>query len=73
MAVHVSSYAFSNVGRMYARQNVPSVYGKHQAAANVDAEEVGQARDSVTLSSQAPRPLTADFLEHSLCDLWWTE
>lgn len=66
MAVQVGNYAFTNVGRMYARQNVPSVYNRQQTAGKAAAEESVQTVDSVTLSAQAPRPLTGDFLEQAM-------
>lgn len=66
MAVQVGNYAFTNVGRMYARQNVPSVYNRQQTAGKAAAEESVQSMDQVTLSAQAPRPLTGDFLEQAM-------
>lgn len=66
MSVQVGNYAFTNVGRMYARQNVPSVYNRQQSAGKAASEEPVQSMDSVTLSAQAPRPLTGDFLEQAM-------
>ncbi|MCD8351570.1 MAG: hypothetical protein LUC93_13260 [Planctomycetaceae bacterium] len=66
MAVTVAPYAFGNVGRMYARQNVPAIYGKQKAVAGASGDEAPQSVDKVTLSAQAPRPLTADYLEQAM-------
>ncbi|MCD8138803.1 MAG: hypothetical protein LUE17_03325 [Planctomycetaceae bacterium] len=66
MAVTVAPYAFGNVGRMYARQNVPALYGRQKAVAGVNGDDAPQSVDKVTLSANAPRPLTADYLEQAL-------
>ncbi|MCD7897716.1 MAG: hypothetical protein LUG50_13750 [Planctomycetaceae bacterium] len=62
----ITSYNHTNVGRMFARQNVPSVYGlqKNSAAGLGDAQV--QPTDTVSLSAAAPKPLTANFLEDAI-------
>ncbi|MDR1744835.1 MAG: hypothetical protein LBS30_03675 [Planctomycetota bacterium] len=54
------------VGRMFARQNVSSVYGAHKAAPDAETEETGGIQDNVSLSPFAPKPLTTGFLEQAL-------
>lgn len=54
------------VGRMFARQNVSSVYGAQKSAREGEAEETGGIQDKVSLSAQAPKPLTTGFLERAL-------
>lgn len=66
MSTIVHDYSFSNIGRMFARQNVPSIYGAHKGAAAVQAEEAGGVTDSVSLSPFAPKPLDAVLLRDAL-------
>lgn len=62
MSVQLNNNAFGNIGRMYARQNVPSVYGAGRAARAEDSVATAETVDRVNLSSLAPRPLPADYL-----------
>ncbi len=66
MAVTVAPYAFGNVGRMYARQNVPALYNRQKTVPGAGADDAPQSVDKVTLSANAPRPLTADYLEQAM-------
>lgn len=65
MSAQISNNSFANIGRMFARQNVPSVYGSQKATAAAVADEAARV-DNVTLSAFAPKPLTADFLEDAI-------
>lgn len=66
MAAGVSYYNNGSIGRMFARQNVPSVYGRQKAVENADIQEEIKQVDQVSLSAQAPKPLTADFIKNAL-------
>lgn len=56
-----------NIGRLFAKQNVPTVYNRQQDAAAEESGAVG-ATDRVELSSFAPRPLSASLFQ----DAWET-
>lgn len=66
MTVQVASHNFSAIGRMFARQNVPAVYGRQKAAGSVDMESGAQAVDSVDLSSFAPKPLSGEMFSDAM-------
>lgn len=66
MSTQVHDYSFSNIGRMFARQNVPNIYGLAKSASAAEAEEAGGAVDSVSLSPYAPKPLEATLFEDAL-------
>lgn len=66
MSAQITNQYPGAVGRMFARQNVPSVYGAQKAAAAADSEETQGIRDSVSLSAMAPKPLTTGFLEQAM-------
>lgn len=59
MSAQINNYNFSTIGRMFARQNVPSVYGMQKAAGEAEAEPDAAQVDRVSLSPFAPRPLNA--------------
>ena len=67
MSLQVGNNNFGNIGRMFARQNVPAVYGRQKAAAGaLEADNAAGGVDSVSLSPQAPRPLSARTVEEAL-------
>lgn len=66
MSTQVHNYSFSNIGRMFARQNVPSVYGLQKNASGAEAEETAGVVDSVSLSPYAPKPLAADLFRDAV-------
>lgn len=66
MSAQITNQYPGTIGRMFARQSVPAVYGAQKAAAEMDAEETKEIRDSVSLSAMAPKPLTTGFLEQAL-------
>lgn len=66
MAAGVNYYTNGNIGRMFARQNVPSVYGRQKAAGSAELQEEIKRVDQVSFSAQAPKPLTADFIQDAL-------
>lgn len=66
MSATVANNNYGSIGRMFARQNVPSVYGAQKAAAGLEPEAANEAMDKVSLSPFAPRPLTADFLQSAM-------
>ena len=57
---------YGNIRRMFARQNVGSVYGAQKSASGLKADEEAAQVDKVSLSAFAPRPLNADFLEDAM-------
>ncbi len=64
MSAQIQHYGNGSIGRMFARQNVPSVYGKQKQNAEAPAaEEDGALVDRVSLSPDAPKPLDAAFME----------
>lgn len=66
MSAQVNNYNFTTIGRMFARQNVPAVYGQ-QKAATAEKEEVAvDAVDSVSLSPFAPKPYSARLFEDAM-------
>lgn len=66
MSAQITNQYPGAIGRMFARQNVPSVYGAQKAAAGVETDEGQGVMDSVSLSAMAPKPLTTGFLEQAL-------
>ncbi len=66
MAAGVNYYANGNIGRMFARQNVPSVYGRQKPSEEAEARAETGLVDQVSLSPNAPKPLTVDFLRDAL-------
>lgn len=54
------------VGRMFARQNVTSLYGAQRAAPEEETGDAGGIQDNVSLSPFAPKPLTTGFLEQAM-------
>lgn len=66
MSAQIGNHNFTNIGRMFARQNVPAVYGQQKAAVTADDEAVSGAVDQVSLSPFAPRPYAAKFFEDAV-------
>lgn len=66
MSAQVSNHNFTNIGRMFARQNVPAVYGRQKSADGADPEAAAEAVDRVSLSSMAPKPLQGGMLKDAL-------
>lgn len=66
MSAQITNNVYGNIGRMFARQNVSSVYGVQKATARPTVEEPVAQVDSVSLSPSAPRPLAADFLQQAM-------
>ncbi len=62
----INNNSFTNIGRMFARRNVPEVYGFAKAAATADPEAIQEQVDRVSLSPLAPRPLPARLLEEAM-------
>ncbi len=62
----INNNSFSNIGRMFARRNVPEAYGFAKAAGTADLEAAPEQIDRVSLSPLAPRPLPARLLEEAL-------
>ncbi len=65
MSAGIQYYNHGSIGRMFARQNVPSVYGRQKAPEEAAAQEEARFVDSVSLSPDAPKPLTAEFLSEA--------
>lgn len=65
MSAQVTNQNFTNIGRMFARQSVPAVYGRQKEAAAAPDETAG-AVDSVSLSPFAPKPLSAGMFEEAM-------
>lgn len=67
--MQIAEHNAVNIGRLFARQNVPTVYGKQQSD-TVAAKESGAVgpMDRVELSSNAPKPLSASLFQ----DAWDT-
>lgn len=63
MSAQINNNAFANIGRMFARQNVPALYGGQRSAGLAKADAASEPVDKVSLSALAPRPLSARFLE----------
>lgn len=66
MSATVANNGYGSIGRMFARQNAPSVYGMQKAASALEQETASDRVDQVSLSPFAPRPLTADFLRSAM-------
>lgn len=66
MSASVNYYTNGSIGKMFARQNVPSVYGRQRQPGEAEQQEAAERVDRVSLSAQAPKPLSADFLEDAL-------
>ena len=66
MSAYITNNYPGSIGRMFARQNVPSIYGAQKSSTGVEAEEAGTVTDNVSLSPFAPKPLTSGFLEQAL-------
>ncbi len=66
MTAGVQQYTHGSIGRMFARQNVPSVYGRQKLADETEPPTEAGLVDQVSLSPNAPKPLTADFLKDAL-------
>lgn len=62
MSAQVNNNNFTNIGRMFARQNVPGVYGRQKIASEAGAEVPPEQVDRVSLSPFAPRPLNASLV-----------
>lgn len=60
MSAQIGNHAFGNIGRMFARQNVPTVYARQRSAGDATGVETTESNmDSVSLSAFAPKPLDA--------------
>lgn len=66
MSAQVQGNSFTNIGRMFARRNVPAVYGAQRDRPGAGVEEAAGMVDTVSLSASAPRPLSATFLEQAV-------
>ncbi|MCL2001204.1 MAG: hypothetical protein FWG74_07195 [Planctomycetes bacterium] len=62
----VNNNIFSNLGRMFAKRNVPEAYSLTKAAGTADPESPSGQIDQVSLSPFAPRPLPARLFEEAL-------
>ncbi len=63
MSANITNQYPGAVGRMFARQSAPTVYGAQKKAGEMETEDANAIRDSVSLSPLAPKPLTTGFLE----------
>ncbi len=64
--MQIAEHNAVNIGRLFARQNVPTVYGKQQNDTAVAKESgVVGAQDRVELSSYAPKPLSASLFQNA--------
>lgn len=66
MAAITQQYTNGSIGRMFARQNVPSVYGRQKPPEGAEPQATTDLMDQVSLSPEAPKPLTANYLEDAL-------
>lgn len=66
MSVNITNNYTGNIGRMFARQNVSSVYGAQKSSPAGELAAQDALVDRVTLSSFAPKPLTTGFLEEAM-------
>lgn len=67
MSAQIGNHAFGTIGRMFARQNVPTVYARQRSAGDAAGVEASDSTmDSVSLSAFAPKPLDAADLESAM-------
>ena len=66
MSAHVNNNSFGNIGRMFARQNMPILYDAKKTAETASADATAETVDNVSLSPQAPRPLSAKLVEEAV-------
>jgi hypothetical protein len=66
MSVQINNQNFTSLGRMFAKQNVPAVYGRQQFAGADEPERAIERVDQVSLSGMAPKPLTASLFQEAV-------
>lgn len=65
MSAQISNHNFTNIGRMFARQNVSAVYGQQKPVADAEPEALSEQMDQVSLSPFVPKPFGARFFEEA--------
>lgn len=66
MSVSINNNYTGNIGRMFARQNVTSLYSAQKNTATQEVNRSRETGDTVSLSQFAPKPLTTSFLQEAM-------